>query len=579
MKKNLVLLITLFISYQISAQEKSPYDYIKVWNFLKFYHPDLASGKIDADSLFLENINQSQYLDINESIELLTKNLKNQFTTKSEPNEETDVLRINQDFSWYRENPEIKRKYRKLLNKIYSHRFTGKHYYDVSQTVYEYIIPHEKPYDFGVETQIPLAYRLLTMAKMIGTIDYLYPYKYLMPENANDELKKLIQQSITCESRKEFETILAKTAALFEDTHAFGFYKELHYQKEIYHKNYYAPFDYHVFEDHILVTNLITPDVCKEAGIAVGDRIMSINDISVKDMIREKSTLLSTSNKNKLLYYLSDYINNLIWTDDLQTKSLQIQKYPDRNEKTIKLALIDPTNKEQALQINEYYQQKLNNKAARKLEHDDIAYFRTDQTFSLIDDVDDDQIDATLNKIFEEAASKKAIVFDMRAYPDWGGFAFNYVYNYFSPKENWFGKYYRQNLNNIGTYAYVYKSATIEYFPDIPNKTTHNYNGKVFIIVDPATQSMSEWNTMNFQHVFPQAITIGEQTAGADGDMKYLTLPGGYSFGFTANAVFYPDNTLTQKVGVKIDEIIHYTDTDILNQKDIPFEIILKAIE
>lgn len=411
----------------------------------------------------------------------------------------------------------------------------------------------------------------------MGAIDYLYPYKYLMPNKANDELKKLIQQSITCTSRKEFEIILAKTASLFEDTHAFGFYKELHYQKEIYHKTYYAPFDYHVFEDHILVTNLIIPDVCKEAGIASGDRIMAINGISVQEMIQEKSTLLSTSNRNKLLYYLSDYLHNLIWTDDLQIKSLQIQKYPDSKETTINLRLIDPTNQEHARQINQYYQQRINSEAEHKLEREDIAYFRTDQTLSLIDNVEDDQIDVTMNNIFEEAASKKAIVFDMRAYPDWGGFAFTYVYSCFSPNENWFGKYYRQNLNDFGTY--VYKSAPIEYFPDVPDKTTHKYKGKVFIIVNPATQSMSEWNTMNFQHVFPQAITIGEQTAGADGDMKYLTLPGGYSFGFTANAVFYPDNELTQKVGVKIDELIHYTDADILNQRDIPFEIILKTME
>lgn len=125
MKKKLALLITLIISYQISAQEKSPYDYIKVWNFLKFYHPDLASGKIDADSLFLENINQAQQLDFNKSIKLLTQNLNNTFKTKALPNEEADVFRINQDFSWYQENPGIKQKYRELLNKIYTCRFTG----------------------------------------------------------------------------------------------------------------------------------------------------------------------------------------------------------------------------------------------------------------------------------------------------------------------------------------------------------------------------------------------------------------------------------------------------------------------
>lgn len=577
MGKTLTVLIIVIISFRLSAQEKSPYEYIKVWNFLKFYHPDLASGKIDADSLFLENIHQAQQLDINQSIRLLTRNLNQTFQTKALPNKETDVFRVNQDFSWYRENPGIKQKYRKLLDNIYTYRFTGEHYYDVLQRGNESTIPHEKPYAFDAKTTMPLEFRLLTLAKMIGAIDYLYPYTYLMAKNAPDELKKLVRQAITCNSGKEFEIILAKTAALLEDTHAFSFYKQLHYQKEIYHQTYYAPFDYQVFEDHILVTNRIIPDVCEEAGIDRGDRITAINGISVQEMIREKSTLLSTSNRSKLLYYLSDYLKNLIWTDDLQIKKLQIQKYPDGKETTIDLSLLDLTNQEQVGQINRYYQQRFKIETEHRLEHEDIAYFKTDRTFDFIADVEDDQIDAIMNHLFEEAASKKAIVFDMRGYPDWGGFAFTYVYRYFAPKENWFGKYYEQNLNDLGTY--VYRSEPIVYFPDIPDKTTHKYEGKVFILVNQATQSMSEWNTINFQHVFPQAITIGEQTAGADGDMKYLTLPGGYSFGFTANAVFYPDNQLTQKVGVKIDEIIHYTDADILNQRDIPFEMILKAMK
>jgi C-terminal processing protease CtpA/Prc len=575
MKKPITILLLIFIGRTYS-QEVPQYEFFKLWNFLKYHHPDLASGKIDADSLFLENIHQPQ-INFNTSIALLTKNLNNRFTIKAEPNSEVDVIKLNQDVNWLQKIPNIKRKYKKLLNDIYVNRFVGEHYYDVSQTQYQSQIPNEKPYDFEERAQMPLDYRLLTMAKIIGAIDYLYPYKYLMNDNASSLMKELVRQSINCSSRKEFEIILAKATALLEDTHAFSFYQELHFQKEIFHTGYYSPFDYQVFEDHILVTHLILPEVCEQANIAVGDRIMVINDVTVKEMIQEKATLLSASNANVLLYKLSNYLNNLIWTDDLQTKQLQIWKDQEAHEITTQLTLIGSKNQEQAIQINTYLNQKQSVNEAYKLEHEDIAYFRTDQSMSFIEHVEEDKMTVVMDSVFDKAFTKKAIVFDMRAYPDNGGFAYTFVYNYFAPKENWFGKYYSQNQNDIGTF--VYKSTSNEYFPNLENKTTHSYKGKVFIIVNAATQSMSEWNTMNFQHVFPQAITIGEQTAGADGDMKYLQLPGGYVFGFTANAVFYPDNTLTQKVGVQIDKVIQYTDTDIITKRDIPFEMIIDEVE
>jgi C-terminal processing protease CtpA/Prc len=574
----LTALLLLFV-YSSYAQEVPQYEFIKVWNFLKYYHPDLASGKIDADSLFLDNILRSQ-LDINTSVALLSEKLDNNFTIKAQPNSQKDVIYTNQNFDWYQKHKVIKHKYKKLLNDIYTYRFVGDHYYDTSQKEYQESILHEKTYDLDKKIQMPLKYRLLTMAKIIGAIDYLYPYKYLMPNKTNERLKELVQQSITCASRKEFEIVLAKAVALLEDTHAFSFYKELHYRKEIFHTNYFSPFDYQVREDHILVTHLIFPEICKQANIAVGDRIMTINGTTVAEMITNKKSLLSASNTNVLLYKLSNYLDNLIWTDDLQTKQMQIQKYPDLKEMTTQIELISVENQSQIAQISAYLTEEMKAKNAYTLEHENVAYFRIDQTMSFLEDVTDDQLIATMDSVFEKASAKKAIVFDMRAYPDNGGFAFTFVYNYFAPKENWYSKYYKQNFNDFGTYVFVSeRDLTTEYFPEIPNKTTHTYNGKVFIIVNAATQSMSEWNTMNFQHVFPQAVTIGEQTAGADGDMKRLPLPGGYIFGFTGNVILYPDNTLTQKVGIQIDEVINYTDTDIIEQRDIPFERILNAVK
>jgi len=46
---------------------------------------------------------------------------------------------------------------------------------------------------------------------------------------------------------------------------------------------------------------------------------------------------------------------------------------------------------------------------------------------------------------------------------------------------------------------------------------------------------------------------IGSQTAGADGDVRRLTLPGSYNFSFTGNGIFYPDGKETQRIGIVPD--------------------------
>ena len=105
------------------------------------------------------------------------------------------------------------------------------------------------------------------------------------------------------------------------------------------------------------------------------------------------------------------------------------------------------------------------------------------------------------------------------------------------------------------------------------------YKGKVFILVNPDTRSASEWYSMSLQKIFPQSLTIGQQTSGGDGDVVKINLPGDYLLEFTGNGIFYPDNSQTQQTGIRINELITYKDQDILDKKDLEFERVLKSVE
>ncbi|SDQ71544.1 C-terminal processing protease CtpA/Prc, contains a PDZ domain [Chryseobacterium soldanellicola] len=501
-------------------------------------------------------------------IKKLTQNLNTTFSATPIADDQKDILSVNQNFDWYQKNKKITAENKTLLNNIYKNRF------DYGLLKEGTSVSDEKKYPFSKQENLPLQYRLLALAKIQGTVDYLFPHKYLMDKNFDSFFNNLLNEAVKSPSRKDFEIVLAKAVSQFRDSHAISFYRQLNYKDQIlFNISYYSPFDFQIVNDHLLVTNLIFPEICAKAKIKVGDKITEINGKSISQIINEKSKLISVSNRQKLLFVLSKYENNLIWPDNLSEKTVKVRSGSQKF--STEIALINTTDKSQVAQLADYVNNKNRKIESRRLVHKDIAYFKINETLKFINDVKDDRIDAVMDSILSNASQKKAIVFDMRAYPDWGGFAYHYVYKYFSPKENYFGKYYKPNLKNIGTFSYK----DYDYFPVIPSKTTHFYKGKVFILVNPETRSASEWYSMSLQKIFPQSLTIGQQTSGADGDLVKVNLPGDYILEFTGNGIFYPDNSQTQQVGIRINELIKYKDQDILENRDLEFERVLNSVK
>ena len=69
---------------------------------------------------------------------------------------------------------------------------------------------------------------------------------------------------------------------------------------------------------------------------------------------------------------------------------------------------------------------------------------------------------------------------------------------------------------------------------------------------------------------------IGSTTAGADGNLSWIILPGGLRTGISGIGVFYPNGTSTQRVGIIPDIKIEPTINGIKSGKD---ELLEKAIE
>jgi len=94
-------------------------------------------------------------------------------------------------------------------------------------------------------------------------------------------------------------------------------------------------------------------------------------------------------------------------------------------------------------------------------------------------------------------------------------------------------------------------------------------------LVNEESVSRSEFIAMAFQTA-DNVITVGNQTAGADGDVVVSEYLGGYRTAITGTGILYPDGTETQRKGVKIDVEIKPTINGLREGRD---EVLEKAIE
>ncbi|MEO8962926.1 MAG: S41 family peptidase [Ginsengibacter sp.] len=101
------------------------------------------------------------------------------------------------------------------------------------------------------------------------------------------------------------------------------------------------------------------------------------------------------------------------------------------------------------------------------------------------------------------------------------------------------------------------------------------YRGKLIVLVNELSQSQAEYTAMAFRAGSNTTI-IGSTTAGADGNVSTIFLPGGLRTMISGIGVYYPNGDRTQRVGIVPDKEVTPTVEGIRAGKD---ELLEKAIE
>uniref|UniRef100_UPI0030D86FAD S41 family peptidase n=1 Tax=Cyclobacterium amurskyense TaxID=320787 RepID=UPI0030D86FAD len=512
----------------------------RVWGFLKYHHPEIAKGNYNWDyelfrflPSYIEAKNEADrnklIIDWIDSLNPLTN------CTECIPTDENAILKP--DLTWIQNQDSALKD--KLLS-VYNNRSQGRNYYiQMTPSVGNPDFINENSYE-----NMPYpddGFRLLSLFRYWNMINYFFPYKHLMDSDWNIKLKEYIPVFLDAENELEYELAALQLIGDIQDTHAniWGGGDKINAWKG----SNFPPVNLRFIENKLVVADFYNEEHIENTGLKVGDIITKINGRPIKEIVKEKSKYYPASNAAARLRNISI---DILRSNDDEVKIDFISEGAKENATSLKLYPKD------SLDYFTWFR-KNNNKSYRKLEND-IGYV----TLATIKQED-------IENIKKDFKNSKGIIIDIRNYPS--TFVPFSLGSFFVSSSTPFVKFTIGNIDNPGEFSFTKNL-------EIPS-TGKSYKGKLVVLINEFSQSQAEYTAMAFR-AGDNTTVIGSTTAGADGNVSSLFLPGGLKTMISGIGVYYPNREETQRIGIVPDIEVKPTIEGIKAGRD---ELLERAIE
>lgn len=525
----------------------------KIWGFLKYHHPEIAKGNYNWDYELFRILPEYLKNKSNaERDEILLKWI-NKFGSvpKCKDCKETppDAV-LKPDYCWIN-NSNLGATVKEKLIYIYKNRYQGSQFYiRMAPGVGNPEFQNEDPY---MNMRYPDdGFRLLALYRYWNMIHYFCPNKHLMDKDWSLTLKEYIPLFIHAKNDQEYELAAVKLIGDVKDGHAF--LKGGNGKLDLLKGRFYPPVQVRFIEDKLVVTDYYNPELKKETGLELGDVITHVNGEKIENIVKDLKMYYPASNEAARMRDISgDILKSRSIEQGISIKYISGNKYGEKE-----LKLYQPYE----LNFSKFFR-KGGEKSFKLLENN-IGYI-TLKTIKT-DDI------KTIKEIFKNT---KGIIIDIRNYPS--TFVPFSLGSYFvssssipysiSSSSTPFVKFTTGSTENPGEFTFT-KTLNIP-------KDRDTYKGKLIVIVNELTQSQAEYTAMAFRAGANTTI-IGSTTAGADGNVSTILLPGGLFTRISGIGVYYPDGKETQRVGIVPDIEVKPTIEGIRKGKD---ELLEKAVE
>lgn len=514
----------------------------RIWGFLKYHHPEIAKGNYNWDyELFrlLPKFLEAKNIQERDQILLtwITKYGKLPECQKCKPTSPDAVLKP--DLSWI-DNSDMTNSLQQELKEIYANRNQSDNYYiSLTSNVGNPDFKSEKSY--SKRSYPDSGFRLLSLYRYWNIIAYFFPNKHLTNQKWETVLKKYIPKFLNAKDELEYELAALQVIAEVDDTHA-NLWRGGDKIAEL-RGNNFAAFRGEFVEDKFVVTDYYNPEFSEESKLKIGDIITQINGKTVESIVDSLKSYYPASNEAAMLRDIS--------ADLLRSpqNTLVIDYISDKNPHKHSIQLYD----RRKLNLYQWYKVNETEKSYKILDGN-IGYV----TLANIKEED-------ISEIKKSFKNTKGIIIDIRNYPStFVPFALG---SYFMDQSTPFVKFTNGNVQNPGEFTFTNNL-------EIPSQGAA-YKGKLVVLVNENSQSQSEYTAMAFKAVDNSTI-IGSTTAGADGNVSTILLPGGLRTMISGIGIYYPDGTETQRVGIVPDLVVKPTIEGIKKGRD---EVLEKAIE
>lgn len=512
----------------------------KIWGFMKYYHPQVRAGKYDWDKELISIIPSIHSMSSKEKRNEILTEWVNKYDVPMKTGVEEvlspDSVKMYPDIDWIKDNANLGTPLSDKLKKIYNaERDTFSHYSMWSRSPTEFF-KNEKKYS---QCEFPnTSYQLLSLFRLWNAIQYYYPYKYLFKKDWNETLTGYIPLFLDITNRDDYESAVIRLATEIHDSHTniFGNRKR---------NKYLIPAVVRFVEGKAIVTEYHK----KQHGyrgpvdstLQVGDILLRVKGEQTDSFVKRITPYRPSSNEATLLRDIAT--RELLWTNE---KELEVEY--ERNgivsERKIKCIHKDSIN---------------------------FSLFQKDLPLitSLPSNILYLYMGSAIGGEMPKEIKEKGVIIDLRNYPSpkiEGYWDYELLY----PSPTSFGRVTSVSALYPGLFTFqrIIKEG---------KENKNYYRGPKVILVNEVTQSHAEFMAMKYRCT-PNTIVMGSQTAGADGNVTSIALPGYLFVTFTGLGVYYPDKSETQQIGIIPDIEVKNTIQGIREGCDEVLEAAIKYI-
>ena len=507
----------------------------KVWGFVKYHHPEVAQGNVNWDYELL------RILPATATDDFMTRLLA-WLPPSPEQAEEKDTIsdqhvKLPPPTDWIHEASWLDEAVRQRLVATQQTPSPATHYYlNFAPGVGNPLFQHEAAYPSMEWTDD--GFKLVSLFRYWNMIEYFFPYRHLMDDDWDEVLREFILRMTAADDELSYKLTVLDLIGRVQDTHANIWQADPVLMR--FHGENMVPVQVSFIEDQAVVVKQFE-HLDSSATIAVGDVITEIDGKDVEVIVREELAYAPASNRPT---QLRDVARRLLRTNEDRLTLTFRNEHGTFQEDLPTINLREhpvnfwssdvPSHRELPGNIGYIYPGTLKK--------------------------------GEIDRIMEDFIDKKGLIIDLRCYPS--DFIVFSLGKYLMPEPTEFVKFTASSLEQPGQFAFTPPLTVGE-------ENSDYFRGKVVILINEITQSNAEYTTMALR-VAPQATVIGSTTAGADGNVSRIVLPGGINTMISGIGVYYPDGTETQRVGIVPDVEMHPTVEGKRAGRD---ELLEKAIE